>query len=120
MGQLMVVSWTELHEARLLLHGLVTTPHVLPPGLRPRAYQILSAMDRNPVIVAGRVDVRESALATNKVLRNTYLLLSATLAFSALAAGTSFTLDLPYLGPWVTLIGYFALLFAVHKTADSA
>jgi modulator of FtsH protease len=78
------------------------------------------AVDRNPVIVAGRVDVRESALATNKVLRNTYLLLSATLAFSALAAGASFALDLPYLGPWVTLIGYFALLFAVHKTADSA
>jgi modulator of FtsH protease len=77
-------------------------------------------MDRNPVIVAGRTDVRESALVTNKVLRNTYLLLSATLAFSALAAGVSFALELPYLGPWVTLIGYFALLFAVHKTADSA
>jgi modulator of FtsH protease len=77
-------------------------------------------MDRNPVIVAGRADVHESALATNKVLRNTYLLLSATLAFSALAAGVSFALELPYLGPWVTLIGYFALLFAVHKTADSS
>jgi modulator of FtsH protease len=77
-------------------------------------------MERNPVVVAGRADTRESALATNKVLRNTYLLLSATLAFSALIAAVSYALELPYLGPWVTLIGYFALLFAVHKTADSA
>jgi len=77
-------------------------------------------MERNPVIVAGRAGTRESALATNKVLRNTYLLLSATLAFSALMAGVAYAFELPFLGPWVTLIGYFALLFAVHKTADSA
>ena len=77
-------------------------------------------MERNPVIVSGRPDVRESTLATHKVLRNTYLLLSATLAFSALVAGVSYSRNLPYLGPWVTLIGYFALLFAVRKTADSA
>jgi modulator of FtsH protease len=77
-------------------------------------------MERNPVIASGRPDVRESTLATHKVLRNTYLLLSATLAFSALVAGVSYSLNFPYLGPWVTLIGYFALLFAVRKTADSA
>jgi modulator of FtsH protease len=77
-------------------------------------------MERNPVVVAGRVETRESLLASHKVLRNTYLLLSATLAFSALVAGISYALGLPYLGPWITLIGYFALLFAVHKTADSA
>ena len=77
-------------------------------------------MERNPVVVSGRVESGQSVLATHKVLRNTYLLLSATLAFSALVAGLSYALNLPYLGPWVTLIGYFALLFAVHKTADSA
>jgi modulator of FtsH protease len=77
-------------------------------------------MERHPVVVAGRVETRESLLATHKVLRNTYLLLSATLAFSALIAGVSYALGLPYLGPWITLAGYFALLFAVHKTADSA
>jgi modulator of FtsH protease len=77
-------------------------------------------MERHPVAVAGGIEARESLLATHKVLRNTYLLLSATLAFSALAAGVAYALDLPYLGPWITLIGYFALLFAVHKTADSA
>jgi modulator of FtsH protease len=77
-------------------------------------------MERNPIVVAGRIEARDSVLATHKVLRNTYLLLAATLAFSALVSGIAFALDLPYLGPWVTLIGYFALLFAVNKTADSA
>jgi len=76
-------------------------------------------MERNPVVVAGRTETGASALSTNKVLRNTYLLLSATLAFSAGVAGVSYALGLPYLGPWITLIGCFALLFAVQKTADS-
>ncbi|MGQ0428901.1 MAG: Bax inhibitor-1/YccA family protein [Gammaproteobacteria bacterium] len=76
-------------------------------------------MERSQSVIQPGV-VRESALATHKVLRNTYLLLSATLGFSALVAGVSLALGLPYLGPWITLIGYFALLFAVHKTANSA
>ena len=76
-------------------------------------------MERNTAVVTSRADALESTLSTNKVLRNTYLLLSATLAFSAIIAGVSFALNLPYLGPWITLIGYFALLFAVNKTADS-
>jgi modulator of FtsH protease len=87
---------------------------------RPAAGPEGDRMERNPVVVAGRVETRESLLASHKVLRNTYLLLSATLAFSALVAGISYALGLPYLGPWITLIGYFALRFAVHKTADSA
>lgn len=77
-------------------------------------------MERNTAVVAGRIETRESLLATHKVLRNTYLLLAATLAFSAIVAGVAYALEAPYLGSWVTLIGYFALLFAVHKTADSA
>jgi modulator of FtsH protease len=77
-------------------------------------------MERQPVAITARAQAPASALATNKVLRNTYLLLSATLAFSAIAAGVAYALELPYLGPWITLAGYFALLFAVHKTADSA
>jgi modulator of FtsH protease len=62
---------------------------------------------------------RESALTTNKVLRNTYLLLGATLAFSALMAGVSIALNLPPFG-LVTLLVYFGLLFAVTKTQNSA
>ncbi len=61
-----------------------------------------------------------SALSTNKVLKNTYLLLAATLGFSALTAGAAMALNLPHPGLIITLVGYFGLLFAVHKTANSA
>ena len=59
-------------------------------------------------------------LSTNKVLRNTYLLLGATVAFSALTAGLSMALNLPHPGILITLVGYFGLLFATTKTQDSA
>ena len=61
----------------------------------------------------------QSLLATNKVIRNTYLLLSMTLAFSAVVAATSVALKLPHPGIILTLIGFFGLLFAVHKLKDS-
>jgi len=61
-----------------------------------------------------------SALVTHKVLRNTYMLLAATLGFSALTAGAAIALNLPHPGLIITLVGYFGLLFAVHKTANSA
>lgn len=64
--------------------------------------------------------IQESALATNKVLRNTYLLLSATLLFSAAAAVVSMALAIPYPGPIITLVGYFGLLFLTYKFQNSA
>ena len=73
-------------------------------------------MDRYPSTVVSTAGT--SALATNKVLRNTYLLLGATLAFSAAMAGVSMALNLPYFG-LLTLLVYFGLLFAVHKTKES-
>jgi modulator of FtsH protease len=60
-----------------------------------------------------------SALATNKVLRNTYLLLGATLLFSAITAGVAMALNVPFLGLWM-LLPYIGLMYAVHKTQDSA
>jgi modulator of FtsH protease len=63
---------------------------------------------------------RGSALTTNKVLRNTYLLLAATLGFSALMAGTAMALNVAPLNPWITLIVYFGLLFGVSKTENSS
>jgi modulator of FtsH protease len=74
-------------------------------------------MDRYPSSVVGS-NVSTSALSTNKVLRSTYLLLGATLAFSALMAGTAMALNLPHFGLFTILI-YFGLLFAVHKTQNS-
>lgn len=61
----------------------------------------------------------QTALATNSVLRNTYMLLSATLLFSAAVAGASMALDLPYPGMIITLVGYFGLLFLTQRTSNS-
>jgi len=61
-----------------------------------------------------------SDLSTNRVLRNTYLLLSATLLFSAAMAGLAMAIGMPYLGPIVTLVGYFGLLFLTYRLRNSA
>lgn len=66
------------------------------------------------------VRTSQAALATNKVLRNTYLLLSMTLLFSAVTAGVSAALNLPHPGLIITLVGYFGLLFLTTKFRDSA
>jgi modulator of FtsH protease len=66
------------------------------------------------------VDAQASILATNKMVRNTYTLLSMTLVFSALMAGTSMALNLPHPGLLLTLAGYFGLLFLTAKFRDSA
>lgn len=61
-----------------------------------------------------------SALSSNRVIRNTYLLLSMTLLFSAVTAGASIALKLPSPGIILTLVGYFGLLFLTTKFRDSA
>ncbi len=61
-----------------------------------------------------------SVLQTNQVLRNTYILLSATLLFSAAMAGVAMAVGMPIINPFVTLLVYFGLLFATAKTRNSA
>jgi modulator of FtsH protease len=61
-----------------------------------------------------------SVLQTNKVLRSTYTLLAMTLAFAAVVAGAAMALNLPHPGLIVTLVGFYGLLFLVHKTANSS
>ena len=53
------------------------------------------------------------------VLRNTYGLLALTLAFSGLVAFASQQLRLPYLGPIVTLLGFYGLFFLTVKLRNS-
>ncbi len=73
----------------------------------------------NPVtLTASRSQT--ATLATNKVIRNTYILLSITLLFSALTAGVSMALNLPHPGLLLTLGGYFGLLFATTKFRNSS
>ena len=58
-------------------------------------------------------------LSANRVLRNTYWLLSLTLLFSAGAAAVTAALRLPHPGIVITLIGYFGLLFLTARLRDS-
>ena len=60
------------------------------------------------------------SVSINKVLKNTYILLSLTLLFSAAMAGVSMTLNLPHPGIIITLVGFYGLLFAIEKTKNSA
>ena len=64
--------------------------------------------------------IRGSLLETNKVLKNTYLLLSATLIFSAVMAAVAMAVNMPPIGMIGTLIGYFGLLFLTNKFRNSA
>lgn len=61
-----------------------------------------------------------SVLQTNKVLRNTYSLLAMTLAFAAIVAGAAIALNLPHPGLILMLVGFYGLLFWVHKAANSS
>ena len=53
-----------------------------------------------------------------KVLRNTYMLLAMTVAFSAVTATISMLFRFPPMG-LLMLLPYFGLLFAIEKTKDS-
>ena len=63
----------------------------------------------------------QSAISANKVLKNTYMLLSATLAFSAVMAMISMSLALPSWMYLVSVIGAMVLgMFVLPRTADSS
>jgi len=68
---------------------------------------------------AGSIGI-ESALNTNKVLKNTYMLLGMTLLFSAVTAGVSMAVGLGQGTALIFILVGFGLLFVVHKTADSS
>jgi len=60
-----------------------------------------------------------SGIEVNKVLKNTYVLLSLTLLFSAVTAGLSMTFNWPHPGMLITLVGYFGLLILTTKFRNS-
>jgi len=68
----------------------------------------------------GATQTRENAVVVNKVLRNTYLLLGLTLAFSAVTAGFAMATNAAPMNIWMLLIGFYGLLFLTHKLANSA
>ena len=68
----------------------------------------------NNVIAGSELDV-----SVQKVLQNTYMLLGATIGFSAVMAGASILLRVPYMGLWM-LLPYFGLLWMVEKNKNNS
>lgn len=64
--------------------------------------------------------VSEAALATNKVVRNTYLLLSLTLLFSASCAGFAMINGAPLMNVWVMLAVFIGGPFVINAFRNSA
>ena len=75
-------------------------------------------MQNNPY-AAPQVQTGQDAVAINKVLRNTYMLLGLTIIFSAAVAGVAMAANAPYPNIIVLLVGFYGLLFAIHKTQNS-
>ena len=71
--------------------------------------------DRNGASTSGELHSAD----VKRVLRNTYALLAMTLLFSAGVAVATLSFQLPAPGLILTLVGYFGLLFAVHKLQNS-
>ena len=77
-------------------------------------------LQRNDVLAKAPVTLTlEKPAVGNKVLRNTYLLLSMTLLFSAITAGIAMATNAPPLHWMITLVGYFGLLFVVTRLRNS-
>jgi len=72
---------------------------------------------KTPYQVAG--GVRSGAIETNSVIRNTYILLSMTLAFSAFTALAAMATGAPALPWYLVLGGYFGLLFLTNYLRNS-
>lgn len=62
---------------------------------------------------------QQSILSTNRVLRNTYLLLSLTLLFSAAMAVFSVATNVQYINIFVLLIGAYGLMFLTQYLRNS-
>ena len=76
-------------------------------------------MNQSTNTFAQRRRSTEATFATNKLIRNTYVLLSMTLLFSAATAGISMIFKFPHPGILITLVGYFGLLFLTSALRNS-
>lgn len=74
-------------------------------------------MNKSNVSVLNRGNT--SVLATNKVLRNTYLLLGLTFIFSALCAYASFAMGVRSINPIIFIAGTYGLMFLTSALQNS-
>ncbi|SJL83051.1 Bax inhibitor-1/YccA family protein [Vibrio palustris] len=66
-----------------------------------------------------RSNTETGVLQTNKVLKNTYALLSMTLLWSAVVAGVSMAMNLPRPNIIIMLVGFYGLLFLTEKNRNN-
>jgi modulator of FtsH protease len=90
------------------------------PALKTNFYTIDSHKEKTMRLQTATSRSDAGILSTNKMLRNTYMLLSMTLLFSAATAGLSMVFNLPHPGMIVTMVGYFGLLFLTSKFSNSS
>jgi len=69
--------------------------------------------------VGGQGGLHTQTEAVNRLIRNTYLLLSMTLLFSAFTAGLAMVFNIPHPGFLVTLVGMMGLFFLTAKLRNS-
>jgi modulator of FtsH protease len=75
-------------------------------------------MNREPIAISRSI---ESAYTANKLIRNTYTLLSMTLLFSAVTAGISMAINPPIMMSMVCSLAALGMLwFVIPRTANSA
>jgi modulator of FtsH protease len=90
--------------------------HNSKPTVTVASFGNSNTMDESPeMFSSGAV----SSTEVNKLIRNTYILLSLTLMFTAVTAGMSMMLKLPHPGLILTLVGYFGLLFLTNMLRNS-
>jgi modulator of FtsH protease len=80
----------------------------------------LSARNASSYPYAVDAPALSDSAQVSRVLRNTYALLAMTLLFSAAVASASVAHQWRAPGMILTLVGYFGLLFAIHKLHNSA
>ncbi len=74
-------------------------------------------MNRNDVTILSQQ--QESVLSTNKVLRNTYLLLGMTFMFSAFMAWLAMAINARPMNPLLMIVGVYGLMFLTQALRNS-
>lgn len=64
--------------------------------------------------------INTSAISINKVLTNTYALLGMTILFSAFTAYLAMLTNIAPINPFITLIGFYGLLYLIHRNASTS
>lgn len=84
----------------------------------PQAHSVASHQDELSNVMNANAQAALGADAAS-VLKNTYMLLAMTLAFSAVVAYVAMAINAPHPGLIITLVGFYGLLFGIHKTQNS-